>query len=309
MKNGNYLFTELCKLAANLFIIVSTFVLSVVPASKCDAQNNVSLLGQIAIPGSATDVWGYVDSTSGKEYAVVGSSAGVTIVDVTDAAVPVQVATIGSVPGFDVKVWRHYVYSVTGGGINQGGIVDIFDPGNPQVVGSINSSHNIFISENGYMFAEGPGLTVYDLNPDPTNPSVVWSGGTEGHDASVIGNRLYDFHGRAGTNIYDVSFLNPFSVQLLGSINDPAISYHHSGWTTENGQYLFICDELANHPSADITVWDISDPGNPQRVDEFADPTATVHNLYVVGDFAYVSYYSAGFRVFDVGVPSELVIT
>ncbi|MCZ6776090.1 MAG: choice-of-anchor B family protein, partial [Ignavibacteria bacterium] len=144
---------------------------------------------------------------------------------------------------------------------------------------------------------------------DPTNPMLLWDDGTGGgHDAAVIGNRLVDFHGGSGTNIYDVSFSNPFSVQLLGSINDPAISYHHSGWTTENGRYLFICDELATHPTADITVWDINDPGNPQKVDELADPTATVHNLYVLGDFAYASYYSAGFRVFDVSIPNAVVM-
>ena len=217
MKNCNFLVIRPWQIPAHVFVL-SALLLHVSLASKSDAQNSVTLLGQVAIPGPVTDVWGYVDSTAGKEYAVVGTFGSVNIVDVTNPVTPVLVSTVSSVPGFDVKVWRHYVYSVTGGGgTNQGGIVDISNPSMPQVVGSFNSSHNIFISGNGYMFAENPRLTVYDLNPDPTNPSVVWSGGTEGHDASVIGNRLYDFHGSAGTNIYEVTFASPFNLQLLGS--------------------------------------------------------------------------------------------
>ncbi len=177
---------------------------------------------------------------------------------------PFEVANIDSVPGFDVKVWGHYLYSVNGRFSGDGKIVDIADPANPRVVGSFPSAHNIFISEHGYLYLESPGLSVFDLNPDPTYPMFVWSAGVEGHDAAVIGNRLYDFHGVSGTNIFDVS--DPVNPKLLGTIQDLSIVYHHSGWTTEDGNYLFICDELANHPSQDITVWDIRDPANPGRV-------------------------------------------
>lgn len=261
---------------------------------------------QLPMPGTfGTDVWGYVDPSNGKEYAIMGdaSGAGVTIVDVSDPVNPSIVANVSSVPGFDVKVWDHYVYSVTGGS-GTGGILNIADPTAPQVAGTFSSSHNIFISENGYMFSESPGLVISDLNANPLNPAQLWSGGFEGHDASVVGNRLFDFHGTTATNIYDISTIsNP---QLLGVIQDPSISYHHSGYPTEDGQYLLICDELANQSQADITVWDISDPGNPQKVDEFTDPNAIVHNLYIIGDYAYVSYYTAGFRIFDVSDPTDI---
>jgi choice-of-anchor B domain-containing protein len=275
------------------------------------ATGAISLLGQIDVPGpETTDVWGYLDPNTGKEYALVGygiftnpPNAGLFIVDVTNPSNPVAVANVNTVPGFDVKTWQHYAYTVNGvSGI--GGIVDISDPAKPRVVGSFPSAHNIFIDEKGFMYLEIPGLQIFDLKPDPTKPTLVWSDGTfGGHDAAVIGNRLYDFHGNAGTNIYDVS--NPASPQLLGSIVDPTIRYHHSGWPTEDGKFLFICDELATHPSADVTVWDISAVGNPERVGEFADPDATVHNLYVAGNFAYLSYYTAGFRVLDISDPKN----
>ncbi len=264
----------------------------------------IDIRAHVDLPGSGTtDVWGFVDENTGKEYALLGAFDGVAIVDVSNPSNPELSAKLRLGTIFDVKAWRHYAYAVNGGTSGNGFVIDVNDPRNPQVVGTFPSGHNLFITDSGYMIKEIPGVQVWDLNPDPTNPQMVWQGGVEGHDASVIGNRLYDFHGTAGTFIYD--FTNPKNPVLLGEITDPAISYHHSGWTSRDGRYLFICDELAQNPSPDITVWDIQDPANPVRVGQFADSTATVHNLYIIGDFAFISYYTAGFRVLDVSDPTH----
>ncbi len=266
----------------------------------------INILGRLDIPNiGVTDIWGYYDEVNDREYAVLGgASGGISIVDVTDPARPELMSQVTGVPGFDVKVYDHYAYSVNGGSAGLGGIVDIQDPANPQIVGDFPSSHNIFITETGYMVSEIFGLRVFDLNADPTNPQLLYQGGNEGHDASVIGNTLYDFHGSVGTFIYD--FTNPGTPVLQGSILDPGIAYNHSGWTTTDGNFLFICDELANHPSPDIIVYDISNLSNPQRVGEFADPDATIHNLFVLGDYAVTSYYNQGFQVFDVSDPANI---
>lgn len=266
-------------------------------------------IGDIALPERLSDVWGYVDSTTGVEYALVGtlSNTGIYIVDVSDPAAPVLVSEVDGIPGFDLKAWQHYVYTVNGGRNGDGSIVDISNPAAPRVVGSFPTAHNIFISDGGFLVAEYPGITIYDLNGDPTAPVEVWRGGVEGHDASVIGDRLYDFHGGSTgmgyTRIYDIS--DPAAPVVLGDITDPTISYHHSGWTSADGRHLFICDELARDPQPDITVWDIADPANPVRVGEIRDSTATVHNVYVIDTYAYVAYYTAGFRIYDVSDPAN----
>ncbi len=271
-----------------------------------ETNGAINILGRLDIPNlGVTDIWGYYDAVNEREYAILGGAiGGISIVDVTDPARPQLMSQVSSVPGFDVKVYDHYAYSVNGGSNGLGGIVDIEDPANPVIVGDFPSSHNIFITETGYIVSEFFGLRVFDLNPDPTDPQLIFEGGTEGHDASVIGNTLFDFHGRAGTFIYD--FSDPANPGLISSILDPAISYHHSGWTSSDGDFLFICDELANHPSPDIIVYDISDLSNPQRVGEFADPDATIHNLFVLGDYAVTSYYNQGFQVFDVSNPANI---
>lgn len=286
-----------------------TLVLLVSLSGAVSPAQELTLLGHTSISGGfITDVVRYVDQFTGDQYALVGSYNLVSIVDVNDPANPVVVRTI-SMPGFDVRVWGSYIYGVTGGGgSNQGKIYDLSTPTSPALIGSFDSAHNIFIAENGFMFAEAPGLKIYDLNINPPFPTEVWDGGNSGgHDAAAIGDRLYDFHG-GSTNIYQVSYTESFDINLLGSITDPTIAYHHSGWTTKDGRYLLVCDELANGADADITVWDIQDPSNPERVDAFSDPNATVHNLYIIGDYAFVSYYTAGIRVFDLSDPTNIVL-
>ncbi len=270
-----------------------------------DNNGGIRLLGKMEFQQRITDVWGYIDD-AGKEYALVGFSGGIHIVDVNNPQEPVLLSTVDTVPGFDVKVWQNYAYTVNGGGNGLGGIIDLTDPANPNVVGSFPSGHNIFISDNGYLYLETGGgqLRIFDLNPDPLNPNSIWNGGpSDGHDAAVIGNRLFDFAGFRGTNIYDIA--NPASPRLLGSISDPLVGFHHSGWPSEDGNYLFICNELAPSNQPDLTAWDISDLKNPKLVGDFNDESTNIHNLYIIGDFAYTSYYNAGFRVFDISDPTD----
>lgn len=307
--------------------IICWMVLGATFVNNGSSQPSIELLSEFPLPNSThiTDVWGYFDSSSQKEYALItDNEQGLFIVDVTDPSSPSVASHVAGIPGFDVKVWRHFAYTVTGHGAGSGAIVDISHPDSPQVVGSFPSSHNIFISDNGFMYLSGGAggqVNIYDLNPDPTNPTPVWSQpqlpplpegpqSVGGHDVTVVRNRLYDFHGYLGVFIYDVT--TPSSPVLLGSIEDRDIVYYHSGWMTEDHQYLFICDELAHFSSpsvADITVWNISDLGNPVKVGQYADVDATAHNLMVMDGFAFTSYYSAGFRVFDISDPAQIFVS
>ncbi|MEL6820522.1 MAG: hypothetical protein AAFP70_02075, partial [Calditrichota bacterium] len=152
-----------------LFTITGFFFSLIFSWSTAVAQTpSLVLLDDVNVPGTfKTDVWGYVDAASEKYYGIVGdqSGSGITIVDVTDPTNLVQVANVPTVPGFDLKVHQNYVYTVNGGNNGDGGIVDISDPANPQVVGGFPSAHNIWI-DNGYLYAEFDGLKIYSLS-DP----------------------------------------------------------------------------------------------------------------------------------------------
>lgn len=285
----------------------------------------------LRIPGNSTsDVWGFTQA--GKEYAVVGDISTQTpnfsIIDVTDPANPVIVSTT-PYSAFDMKVWKNYLYVVTGAhdefGNSTGRIYDIQNPATPVAVGNFPSSHNIFIDNRGYLYLSGRhqrvddevqefGITIYDLNNNPAEPQLVWSSDlSPSHDMAVIGDRMYDFHGEMGTFIYDVS--SPSAPVLLSTVKADE-GFDHSGWTTENGNYLFITNEFAASSQfnfstlggPDIAIWDISDLSNPVKVAEIHDNSSRVHNLYIKGDLAYISYYSAGLKIYNVADPENPVL-
>ena len=269
---------------------------------------SIELLGKLSITNLPIhDVWGYTDTNTGNQYALLcASDDGLRIIDVTDAADPQLVGTISGagVEPVDVKTWGDLAYTVAESPSVTGKIIDLSDPTNPTQVGTFPGAHNITISEDGYMYLSSPGVRIFNLNPDPLNPELVFSDTQcDGHDISIIDNRLFDFSDNCGTRIFDVS--QPDTLVALGVV-PPSGIFHHSGWTTEDGNHVFVCDELASPTENDITVWDISDVQNPFLVDSFSDPASYVHNLYVLGDYAFVSYYRAGFRVFDVADPTNI---
>jgi choice-of-anchor B domain-containing protein len=284
------------------------------PASRA-ARGHITLVGQIKPAGGDQfcQLWGF--ERGGRAYAVIGDwDSGPIVVDVTDPGNPFvrKVITGPGVFGFDVKVWGNYIYCCEGGFGHTGAssrAIDITNLDSPIISPAFQNAHGFSIHPGGYLFAEIPGLRCYDLNADPTPAGYLWYDGTNGgHDSTVDleHHRLYDFHGYNGTFIWDITNIN--SRVLLGSIVDPTISYHHSGDATEDGKFLYLCDELATGVTNDCSVWNINNPATPLRVGGITDLTSTVHNLYIIGNFAFVSHYSAGFRVYDVSNPSSPVL-
>jgi hypothetical protein len=283
------------------------------------AAGTITLVGQTGLPNTSvrnSDVWGWTDPNTAKNYAVVGkwpSTPGdLMIIDVSTPSSPVHVATILSVPSFDMKVWvagtKVYMYACDGNasGGNDSQIWDITNPLSPVAVGTFPTCHNIFIDGNGYMYLSYSTTRIYELNTDPESPTFVWTDSLPGgHDVYAGDGRLYDFHGSSGTFIYDIS--DPNDPSLLGQLPPSTIVYHHSGWTSADHKYLYVNDELGNAATADITVWNIANPEVPVQIDEYTDANATIHNTFRIGNYLHASFYVAGYRVFDIGGPNILL--
>lgn len=87
------------------------------------AQINTTLLGHLYYgddqASQVSNVWGY--AADGREYAIVGTYSGTSIVDVTDPAVPTELFFIEGAHGIwrEPKVWSHYAYvsNETDGGL------------------------------------------------------------------------------------------------------------------------------------------------------------------------------------------------
>lgn len=185
-------------------------------------------------------------------------------------------------------------------------VYDLSDPERPARVGTFASGHNLFVSDRGYLYKAEPGVRAYDLVPDPTAPDSIWGDGRGGgHDVAVIDDVFYDFHGFGGTSVYDNA--DPFAPARSVVVDHDSVRFHHSGWPSAGGEYLYINDELpANlHRNPDITVWHL--PAR-EMAGTFRDTLATVHNAYELCDRLVVSYYTKGVVLFDIGHPEELTL-
>lgn len=291
------------------------------------AQNfNLALRSSLEYPGQTlANICGYAQN--GREYALLGASAGMVIVDVTDPANPVNIVQI---PGPDnlwkeIKTYSHYAYITSEGG--QGlQIVDLsalpnsnlnshFYTGDGAIEGQLDRIHALHIdTKKGFVYLYGGnvfsgGAKVLDLNADPYNPSYVGKFDALGyiHDGYADNDTLYAAHINAGI-LSVVDMRNKSNPVLLGTVETPG-SFTHNAWLLDDRKHILTTDE--DTPSF-VTSYDISDPQDIKELDRSStnDGNGSIgHNTHVLNDWAITSWYSDGVVITDAHRPDNLVIT
>ncbi len=309
-------------------LIYVLFFLSTIFSGYSQDSLNMRLLfnwNDTTLPSSAghnnryNDVWGY--AKNGKEYAIIGSTMGTHIIDVTTPSLTYQVAFIpGKSQGTniihrDFKVYKDYLYGVCDQGLTSLQIIDLrFLPDSaPLVYNSdtmIKRAHNVFIDTlNAKLYLAGGNSTgqIYDIsNPiypvqlaDNTYPYME-------HDMFVYRDTVYSSDGNNGLHIYDYRDVPNFS--LIGQITFyPYKGYNHSSWLDTNRRLLVVADE--NHGSP-LKIFDISDLSNIEFISTFTTglhSQSIPHNPFFKDEYIYVSYYHDGIWVFDASDPYNAV--
>jgi choice-of-anchor B domain-containing protein len=298
-----------------------TLLIFIISYFSSFAQLNVELVSNLDQYPSIgyNDIWGYVDS-NGNEYALLGTKHGTSIINLSDPADPVESAFI---PGpqstwRDIKVHSHYAYIITEGtGAGNGlQIVDLSQlPFSASLVNTLTTwferAHNIFI-DNGFAFVigtnAGGGMHILDLS-DPINPvrTAYYSQSGYIHDVYVWNDTVV----AASENTYDlVDISDKFNPQLISSSAALPGIYAHSGWMTEDKRYFIGAEEF---DVRDVTVWDLQDRSTWNLVvtswqlpgGGSSDP---VHNIFVRGNFAHISYYKQGYVVLDISDPENPIL-
>lgn len=231
-----------------------------------------------------TDIWGWEDPETGKEWVIIGRTEGVSFVDISDPAHPVWVGemlkTEGS-PGSgwrDVKVYRDHAFVVADGAEAHG--MQIFDLRQLRDVSladmpvtfketahyaGTNSTHNVVINEDsGFAYAVGNrsggetcGGQLHMINvQDPQNPTFAGcyplpeSGGTHDSQCVLYHGEDADYTGR------EICFNSNSTMFVIGDVTDksnpvtlaytsyPNQAYTHQGWLSEDHNYFFLNDEL-----------------------------------------------------------------
>ncbi len=264
--------------------------------------------GSRVLTGGITDVWGWTDPESNREYALVGRTGGASVVDVTDPSLPVYVGLLAVEGGTaqDIKVYRDHAFFIGAG--NTG--MPVFDlsrlrgvtefpvtlTADARYVG-IASAHNLVIdTQSGFAFPVGAagggdtcggGLHMVDIR-DPVTPifagcytdteGLVWAGRT--HDAQCVEyvGPHDDFQGRQicfasnETALRIVDVTDKEAPVPIASATYPGMAYIHQGWLTEDQRYYYMNDELDELTGlAERTrtlVWDVTELDDPVLVAE-----------------------------------------
>ncbi len=305
-----------------LFRFLTLVVLLVAVHARSFAQNT-QLRSTVSYPGQTlANVCGWT-SPDGREYALVGASKGLGIVEITNPDAPVNIVQI---PGPDnlwkeIKVYSHYAYvtSEGGGGVQ---IVDLSGlpsanleyhnyTGTGEIASQIGAIHALHIDvTKGFMYTYGGNFTtglVHDLNTDPYNPVYVGRFDQLGyiHDGYADNDTLYACHIYSGL-MSMVDMTDKANPVLLGSVETPG-KFTHNAWIHSSRKHVFTTDEAT--PSF-VTSYDVSDPTDIKELDRFTIDNGNGsigHNVHIINDFAVTSWYTGGVVITDVKRPDIMV--
>jgi len=316
-----------------LYILLSVFLSSNLIAQdslNCSLLfhwDDESLIGSTAYDNTYNEIWGIAQDA--REYAIIGSTAGTHIFDVTDPESSVEIHFVagaytgGGVVHRDYHDYQGYLYIACDEGTSTLQIVDISNlPASVEVVYDSNAlftrAHNLFVDEsNGILYAAGGSqqLKLFSL-ADPTNPVLIlncqtdfpgWSQAGYIHDLYVNDGIAYCNAGGSGLFIADFNDIdNPVFVGSLSSYPDQG--YNHSGWLNASGDLYALADETHGKK---IKILDVSDPTDINVLSMLGSEVSSnsiVHNLIFDGDYLHLSYYYDGYYVFDISDPTDPVL-
>lgn len=281
------------------------------------------------VPSSAhfntyNEIWGY--AKDGNEYAIIGTTAGTHIFDVTVPESSTEVEFIeGALVGpqvihRDYHDYDDYLYIVCDEGQSTLQIADLsFLPDSAPVVYDSNElfprSHNIFIdSASARMYVCGGTMlfAVYSLE-DPENPTLLvdcpndvpfWSSVGYVHDVFVRGDTAYLNAEWRGVFVVDFSDLN--DITMIGSLDTyDQQGYNHSGWLMPNQPYYAFADETHGTDLKIVDVSDMSDLVVTDTISSDINRNSIVHNLIYTEEYLFVSHYFDGLYVYECSNPAK----
>ncbi len=185
-------------------------------------------------------------------------------------------------------------------------IYDISDPANPDSVGSYHNTgghvYDIFVAgNNAYLAAYTDGLLIIDVS-NPTNPTKVgeYNPGTPTPFSKyvyVVSDTAFVADELNGMWIIDAK-TNPSNPGLIGSFADTTVRA-----VQVSGDYAFLAVPPVNTPDSGLVIVDISDPTSPSLAGKY-QVIEYAYDVYVVGNYAYVSDYYHGLKIVNISNPS-----
>ena len=225
-----------------------------------------------------------IQAASNQVYVVSGQT--LSVLAVTNASAPVLSGRCdvgANITSLELK--GQYLYAVRGGGPSGLNVIDVSNPAQPVVVGSISEGGNgdfsgvRVVGNRAYVAAEG-GLQVFDVST-PDNPTLLaWPRGQSAYAIEVVGDYAYL------TTEVDLRIMSiTYSTQprLVGT---DALGAGAKALGTL-GHHLYVA--MGNR----LEVLNITNPTQPRRVGGY-DAGGTIADLVLAGHYAFVAVGAAG---------------
>ena len=151
-------------------------------------------------------------------------------------------------------------------------------------------------------FAAQPGSGGNDYMHDAASMVITDNRmNTDCVNATTYCELLFDFNENT-FDIWDITNTNaPVRLSSTGYVN---ARYVHSGWWSEDKQYLFVHDELDERNvglNTTLRVFSLADLNAPVSAGTWTGPTRAIdHNGFVRGNRYYMSNYSRGLTILDI---------
>lgn len=292
---------------------------------------------QFAPDGRGSDVWGWTDPETGREYVLAGKENGTAIVDITDPLRPVYLAELptsatNQLIWRDIKTHADHAFIVAESANHGMQVLDLtrlrgLDPaGAPHILDEdalytgFLTAHNIVINEDsGFAYAVdqrgdaegcGTGMHIVDID-DPTNPTFAGCyDDTRVHDAHCVNYDGPDarFSGRElcitstgrGETVGVVDVTDKADVETVSLTPYPNPGFSHQGWLLDGHRFFLHNTESTSRTPQGVDIFDMADLVEPEHIGFFENPAqSTQHNLYQKNRYAYQSNYKSGLRVYD----------
>lgn len=247
-----------------------------------------------------------------ENYAYIADyGGGLRIMDISTPGVSTLTETVSLSNARNVALSDDYVFVKYNDGTS---IVDISDPGQPSVAGTISDSVSILAVYGGYAYGTGgAGFAVFDIS-DPTAPLMVKSVSvTEGiYDIAIEGDYAYvaannppDIGGSSHIWIIDIS--NPQSAKTIKKV---ATQSYVQGIAV-SGNYAYAA-EASYESATDVgfSVIDISSPSTASLIATL-DITDSCYKVDISGSYAYLVEIDKGMIIIDIVDPfnPEIIAT
>ncbi|HLA64520.1 MAG TPA: choice-of-anchor B family protein, partial [Rhodothermales bacterium] len=112
-----------------------------------------------------------------------------------------------------------------------------------------------------------------------------------------------------------VDVTNPAAPVFISETTYPASNsnYAHQGWLTPDGRHVLINDEFDNASTGTRSIlMNVTDLDDPTHIGSYYGSTGMktyAHNLYIRGEYAFLSNYTGGLHVLDISSRNPATFT